>query len=289
MVNKSRQFIVSAAFAKERLQNFLKKQFGDRLSGKEIKSLIDGYHCRVNGKIELFSSYRLRTGDKVDLEFVIEAKKEPSFHLLYEEEGFLIGEKGVATPSEEEFLRKLLNRNDLYLVHRLDKDTTGLLILAKTTQWKKLFEELFKDQNIKKIYHAICEGVTSRESFFKENYLDKVSSYEGQAIWGEVLCGNKGRYAMTQFRMLKKGKKQTLIKAVPVTGRTHQIRVHLSQSGLPILGDKHYARTKSFSYAAPRPFLHAHSLHFVHPLTKKELFFTSPYPEDFKKACEEIF
>ena len=288
LTSRLKTFPVSGKSSGERLQNFLKRHLGEDYSGKRIKQLIDSYGCKVNGKIELFSSYKVMIGDKVQVDIEkLTLKSVETVNILYEDQDFLICDKPANTISDSKVFAKLLQRNTLYPVHRLDKDTTGVILLAKNVAMQKLLEELFKKRQIEKVYHALVEGRSAKPVFKVENTLGKLSQYEGQSIWGAV--NEDGVYALTHFEVLKRAKDHFFIKCMPFTGRTHQIRVHLAEEGLPILGDIHYARDKEFKYSAARSLLHAYSLSFIHPKQNATIHIIAPYPKDFKQALSEIF
>lgn len=278
--------IVPARASGERLQNFLKRHLGEAYSGKRIKQIIDHYGCRVNGKIELFSSYKVRPGDQIRL--ALDKSMAPvaiAPHVLYEDEDLLVWDKPSGAVSEIKNIQSIFTQ-PLYLVHRLDKDTTGVMVLAKNVKVQKSLEALFKTREVKKIYHAIVQGESRQESFTVENRLGKVAEYAGQAVWGEV---QQGLSAVTHFKLLKCSRNHLLLECAPVTGRTHQIRVHLAGQGLPIVGDYHYNRDQEFKHFSPRQLLHALSLSFIHPTTKRPFIVESPYPKDFGLAFDEIF
>lgn len=111
---------------------------------------------------------------------------------------------------------------------------------------------------------------------------------EWQSIWGSV-SQEKGVAAATSWHVLKKGKQASLLQCFPETGRTHQIRVHLSGMGHPILGDHQYGKKFTCSYQAPRCLLHANKIGFIHPFLHKEIAIGAPMPEDFKDAMVSLF
>ena len=285
---KDKTFIVSARFSGERLQNVLKQELGEAYSGKSIKQMIDRYRCRVNGKIEKFSSYKVNRGDRIQLDLAQEPVHEinRALTILYEDDDLLIWDKPIQTVSDPTTLQALFAPQKVYLVHRLDKDTTGVMILAKNTAMQKMLEELFKKREIEKVYEAIVQGRAPSEVFTVENKIGKIAQYEGQAVWGKT---SEGVYALTDFEVIKMTKNHLLVKCRPQTGRTHQIRSHLAEMQLPILGDYHYARTTVFQYPARRSLLHASSASFVHPKTQRQVTAIAPYPEDFRKALNELF
>jgi RluA family pseudouridine synthase len=169
------------------------------------------------------------------------------------------------------------------LLHRLDKDTTGVLLFARNEVAAKEIENLFKKRHIKKTYLAIVRGIPSKSSGIIKNYLGKLHTYHGQTIWGAV-SENKGLPAKTFWKIKKKCGDASLLICHPETGRTHQIRAHLSELGHPILGDHQYGGTTTGLYHPERVLLHASELTFEHPTTKKMIHIKSPLPEDFITA-----
>lgn len=280
--------IVSKEYGGQRLQNVLKEALGSAYSGKAIKAMIDHYGCRVNGKIELFSSYKVHVGDRIHVDLTKNKLPAPSSkgEILYEDDEMIIWNKPAGALSERESLKKHLGEKTFHLVHRLDKETTGVMVLAKTRPMQKALEELFRKREVHKVYHAIAQGQSVRHRFVVHNQLRKLCEYAGQAIWGS---GSSGLEAITHFKVLKKGNKATLIECSPVTGRTHQIRVHLAEESLPIMGDAHYLRSHSFCYQAPRILLHAASVQFNHPTKGVALSIEAPYPDDFMQAVNALF
>ena len=160
------------------------------------------------------------------------------------------------------------------LLHRLDKDTSGVLLFAKTLSSAKEIEGLFKQRLIKKTYHALVEG-NPKPSGKIENYLGKLKTYQGQTLFGEV-SKDKGLLAITSWKVEKSYNGVSLLLCSPTTGRTHQIRVHLSEMGHPILGDYQYGRHFSCDYKAKRMMLHASRIQF------KDFNINAPLPVEFK-------
>jgi RluA family pseudouridine synthase len=288
LINK--KCVVSRQYSGERLQNFLKRSLGEEYSGKRIKQLIDSYGCKVNGKVEVFSSYKVKVGDIIHLDIEKLATKEVEFlKVLYEDEELMLCHKPSGMVSDAALFSKRLNNQTLYLAHRLDKETSGVILLAKNKSMLKQLETLFKTRKIEKVYHAIAQGDVAQKEFTVENHLKKQAEYEGQAIWG---ASSEGLYALTHFKVLKKRahlNTYLLLECMPFTGRTHQIRVHLAGRDLPILGDRHYHREQAFYELASRPLLHAYSLRFTHPKTDELIEVIAPYPRDFHEAVSKIF
>lgn len=216
----------------------------------------------------------------------------PSFPILYEDEYLLAAEKPPGLPTQATLDRKRPDfftalkkqvleekRSDyLALHHRLDRDTSGLLLFAKTKSVNEAVANLFRQHRVQKTYLCLtCKGPGPRE-FTVQNYLiakrDPVlKKMKMQAV------KSGGDPATTSFRRLQEFKKGLLIEAQPKTGRMHQIRVHLSGEGLGIFGDDIYPCAKSPK--ASRLMLHAACLEFLHPVTKVEVRIESSLPEDF--------
>ena len=169
------------------------------------------------------------------------------------------------------------------LIHRLDKDTTGLVMFAKDEETFARMVNLFREFQIKKSYLAIVDKVPNKKQGIIENYLGKLHGWKGQSVWG-VIREEKGMYACTEWSCEKKMKQASLIRCWPKTGRTHQLRVHLAHMGHPIVGDVQYGKLFVCSYPSQRVLLHAETLEFSHPYTQKILQVRAPLPDDFIQA-----
>ncbi len=168
------------------------------------------------------------------------------------------------------------------IVHRLDKDTTGVLLAAKTTAAHKGLVSLFSDRKIEKKYLALCVGNPSDQTISLPIARHPVNRKQ------MCVSSDNGKEAITKTRVLDHNENFTLIEVGLMTGRTHQIRVHLKHIGCPILGDPTYgpsALNKKFNLS--RQLLHAHSVSFIHPITLKALNLTAPIPADMKEALKE--
>lgn len=266
------------AQSEERLLTFVKKKI-NKLTTKELRWAIEHNRCQVNGLVERFASHRLKKGDRV----VIWTEKSQPFkrnpaRILYEDDSLLLYNKPASIDSLS--LSKQLNA---HLVHRLDRDTTGVLLLAKNMLLKKSLEHLFRKRTIQKHYLAIVEGNPQKTEGTIEKFLAPVKKREGAVVWG-IVSRPRGVWSKTAWRLEAQGKKSALLSCFPYTGRTHQLRVHLKGVGHPILGDVEYG---GFNQPAKlfRPLLHAYELIFIHPQTKKKLTITAPLPSDFETWC----
>ncbi|HMD88438.1 MAG TPA: RluA family pseudouridine synthase [Anaerolineaceae bacterium] len=185
----------------------------------------------------------------------------------------------------------------VWVVHRLDRDTSGILILARTAQAHQNLSLQFEHHLIKKTYHAIATGVPDREHFIIERPL----KVDGDRRHRTIVDEQNGKNATTEFLVLENYKKYCLIEARPTTGYTHQIRVHLLAAGYPILSDSLYQLKVKDSPGAPgsntsiqegslihRMALHARSITFTHPLTGQLIEIEAPYPDDFANAINHL-
>jgi RluA family pseudouridine synthase len=273
------KFSIGERDAGKTILSFLKEKL--KISGQAIKRGIDRGAVRLNGVVERFSSVRLQKGDffEFDQAQLIE-KQEFSLPILLEEENFLICSKPSGLVTDQEVFKRLLGRS-VFLVHRLDKDTSGVILVATTQKMQKKFEALFKNRKMRKVYVALVKGVMQQESGTIDNRLMKKKIYQGQAIWGSTK-NPKGLRAITHWKCIGKAKGKSLVQCEPETGRTHQLRVHLSEMGHPILGDHHYGREVKFPPEIDRLCLHAYRLVFNHPDTGEKIQVTAPIPKLFK-------
>ena len=273
------KFSISSRDAGKSILTFLKEKMN--LPGQTLKRAIDQGALRLNGAIERFSSAKLAKGDLLTFDpSKVQEKKDFTLPILQEDDGYLLCSKPSGLVSDQEVFKKLLKRQ-VYLVHRLDKDTSGVILVATTQKMQKKLEALFKKREVRKVYMALVKGSMRRKSGTIDNRLMKKTTYQGQAIWGST-SSSKGLRAITHWKCIQKGKGRELVQCEPETGRTHQLRVHLSEMGHPILGDVHYGREVKFPAEIDRLCLHAYRLIFYHPDTGKKVQATAPLPKLFK-------
>ncbi len=261
----------------QKLINCLQEITREKVSGKFLRRVLEANLCRVNGRIERFASARLQKGDLVELASSWkEGISSPilEFPILYEDDALRFVNKPAGWVCSEENCLRMFGK-ELYLVHRLDKDTTGVLALAKGLQTREEWMAYFAERAVEKEYVAIVDGVPKKESGVIENELIKKRTFEGQTIWGS---GQNGLKATTYWRVLAQGENSALLLCRPITGRTHQIRVHLAEMGHPILIDRQYAARFRSSFFAKRPLLHASRLQIGNAVA------TAPLPSDMQEA-----
>jgi 23S rRNA pseudouridine955/2504/2580 synthase/23S rRNA pseudouridine1911/1915/1917 synthase len=237
-----------------RLVDFLQVTLPQSLSGKALRKALQANGCKVNGRIERFASTPLKKGDLVEFRLNIPLKPT-SFDVLYENDDLQLMNKPAGWVCSPENCAKTFG--SLRLVHRLDKDTTGVLALAKTKEGYDLLLDAFAERKVKKEYLAIVDGEVKEEMGVIENFLSKKKIFEGQVIWGP---SPQGLHALTEWERVQVGNQCSLILCRPITGRTHQIRVHMAGMGHPIITDRQYAASYRSSFTASRPLLHAHRL-----------------------------
>jgi 23S rRNA pseudouridine1911/1915/1917 synthase len=161
------------------------------------------------------------------------------------------------------------------VVHRLDKGTSGVIVFAKTDEMYRACVRLFAERHVHKNYRALVEGLPSLRSGTISAPIGRHSSNRSKM----VVC-SRGRPAVTHWSVetIFQYSRRTLLACEPVTGRTHQIRVHLAHVGMPVVGDTQYGPPRP----APRLFLHAYRLQFAHPSTREHLTIEAPLPPDFE-------
>jgi RluA family pseudouridine synthase len=171
-------------------------------------------------------------------------------------------------------------------VHRLDKETTGALLIAKSVDAREALVHLFRERLVEKIYYAIVDRVPAAEKGCSRGFYGKIGMFQGQTRWG---TRSQGPYrAETYWKRISKGEDAALLACQPITGRTHQIRVHLAEMGHPILVDRQYSTSYACQYFAKRPLLHSLRIRFVHPIIGQQMDVTAPLPRDFTEAMEAL-
>jgi RluA family pseudouridine synthase len=261
------------------LKDFLESVLLEEMKSKKaIKKLLDQGHVSVNRKVERFGKVALKKGDQVVLA-TKEAKSEKQTfepdRILFEDSALLIYDKpcGIISDGVEFMEATSSYYPHLIPIHRLDKETSGILMFAKSKEVLDAMVELFQKEEVKKTYAAIVSGTLSKKRGSINEPIDVVYR-EGTAKRFGVKQG--GKPALTHFELVESKGDHSLLYLFPVTGRTHQLRVHLNFIGHPILGDQVYGREWG-----KRMFLHAMQIAFPHPETTEMVKIVSPLPEEF--------
>jgi RluA family pseudouridine synthase len=221
---------------------------------------------------------------------------EVSIPILFEDDALLVIDKPAGVLSLPDgydrdlpHLATLLaaRYGRLWLVHRLDRDTSGVLVLARTADAHHDLNDQFRERQVKKVYHALIAPAPNWEEISAESPLRK----DGDRQHRTVVDPQRGKPAKTEFEVLERFPLAALIAARPHTGYTHQIRAHLRALGCPILADELYRLPDSPTFAPPpigRMALHAFSISFTHPSSGETLVFNTPQPADFLTAIAKL-
>lgn len=262
------------------LLSFLKEKIQLDLSKKAIKRAIDRGECKVNGWIERFSSIQLQRGDRVAIQNLFQKEEKSPPSILFEDDDFLILNKPKDLVCDQEKVIGFLKK-EIILTHRLDKDTTGILVSAKNQQAKEKAEDAFRTREVEKKYLAVVDGKVQWKTEVCEGFLEKKKQFQGQTVWGR---GEKGFFAKTHIKCIDSKDHASLLLCRPVTGRTHQIRVHVKELGHPILGDFQYAKRFRCPLHPSRMLLHASeiSLPFAPFQIRADL------PKDFGEEMKKL-
>ncbi len=165
------------------------------------------------------------------------------------------------------------SRNRVFIVHRLDRDTSGVLIFAKSEEHKRYLQDNWK--NFSKTYYAVVSGILSKKEGTITSYLAENSAHKVYSVTDQ----KKGKYAKTGYKVIKESSNNSLVEIDLFTGRKNQIRAHFSEQGHPVIGDRRYGNKKE---GTKKLALHAGTLTFLHPYTKTEMTFTADIPSHFK-------
>lgn len=184
-------------------------------------------------------------------------------------------------PNLVEILNRVYDR--VWVVHRLDRDTSGVIVFARSAEIHRALNTQFDTRRVSKIYHAIVRGTPEWDAIVVDQSLRPNSDRRHRTVIDSV----RGKPAVTHLRVIERFDQHALIEAAPETGRTHQIRVHLAFQGYPIVADALYGDGQGVA-GLTRLGLHARSLSFEHPNTHKVVRFDAPYPEDFASALENL-
>lgn len=287
----------------KRLDIYIAENFNE-LSRTMIKKLIESNNILVNDKSEKVS-YKVQANDNISID-VPEAKEtklkaqEIPLDIIYEDSDIIVVNKPkgmVVHPANGNPDGTLVNailsicKTSLSgiggelrpgIVHRLDKDTSGLIIVAKNDKAHINMSEQIKERNVKKTYIALVRGnVPEEEATINMPIGRSTKDRKKMAVT------KNGKQAITHFKVLKRYSKYTLLEIKIETGRTHQIRVHMAEIGYPVVGDAVYSNGKN-EFGIEGQMLHAYKLEFMHPITNKHMELTAPLPQYFEEILKKL-
>ena len=310
MALRTEVVVVEKTLPGTRLDTFLRSKF-PAASRSAIQRLIEEKNVLVNGRA-VKPTHKPSAGEKIEVCWpeARPAEAQPEeipLDVLFEDEHLLVLNKSAgavvhpaAGHEEHTLVNALLHHCAGKLsgiggvmrpgiIHRLDKDTSGCLVVAKHDAAHVGLSQQFASRKVEKIYHAIVCGELPRETGEIRAGIARHPTHRKRMAVSE-----RGREARTTFKILERLNSATLVETTLHTGRTHQIRVHFQHIGFPIVGDDTYGNPQNrkledlTGYTAPRQMLHASKLAFIHPHTGRRVSFEAPWPEDFRDAIAAL-
>ncbi|MEG0796436.1 MAG: RluA family pseudouridine synthase [Odoribacter sp.] len=271
------------------LLNFLFESLNNE-SKTTVKSLLTHKQISVNGHLVTQFDLPLKPGDEIDVFFDKSAIpfSHPLLNILYEDQSLIVINKmsGLLSMSSErdkektayrilsDHVKKTTPHSCVFILHRLDRDTSGVMMFAKSQEVQEILQKNWDQMILERKYVAVVEGQLEKEFGQIKSYVAENSAYIVHKATAET-----GKLAITNYKVLKVGQGCSLVELELETGRKNQIRVHLQELGHPVVGDKKYGAT---SNPIHRLALHAFKLRFIHPLTREEMNFELPIPNRFK-------
>lgn len=295
-------FIVTEEHAKMRLDKYV-TEVADDISRNRIQSLIEDGKVLVNG-IKGKANYKVKLGEEIilqledDKELDVEAEDIP-LDIRYEDEDVIVINKPkgmVVHPANGNQSGTLVNAllyhvKDLSgingvlrpgIVHRIDKDTTGLLIVAKNDIAHASLSKQLQTKSVNRLYYALVHGVIPHDF----GTIDAPIGRDSKDRQKMCVTSTNSKDARTHFKVIERFKEYTLVECRLETGRTHQIRVHMQYIGYPVVGDEKYSYRKTMKTNGQ--LLHAHQLSFIHPRTNEQVTVEAPLPKIFEDVLAEL-
>ena len=270
------------------LLEFLLETFKSQ-SRNSVKSLLSSHRVSVDGAPVSQFNFKLYPGDTVIISnSPIKKKTRSKLPIIYEDDDLIVINKpsgllSIASDNEKsstayrmlsDYVQQKDKHNRIFVVHRLDEDTSGVLMVAKNPEIQKALQDNWNDIVSKRGYYAIVEGQMPQNEGTIKSYLKKNSQ--------NLMYSSKdknGQFSITHYKVMKTNEKYSLLDVNIDTGRKNQIRVHLGDLGHNIIGDDKYGNP---SNPLKRLGLHAYCLELTHPITKKKMKFTAPMPKEFE-------
>lgn len=269
------------------------------MSRNNIKSLLSRKQVAVNGAAISQFDYQLVKGDEVYIgkkSFRVPQEKRKILDIIYEDDEFIVINKpsgllSIASDNEKgltayrllmDYYRREDAHNRIYVVHRIDKDTSGVLMVAKNEKIRDLLQNSWNDIVTKRGYYALVEGSVEEDSKTIKSWLRQTST---NLMYSSHKPGD-GQESITHYKTITKNKDYSLLDVHIDSGRKNQIRVHMKEMGHNVVGDEKYGSTKN---PIKRLGLHAYELEFRHPVSQKTYIFKAKMPEEFNKPFQEGF
>ena len=284
----------------KRIDSFLNEVIEDA-TRSYIQKIIDGGYVVITGKKTTISGNILKVTETIVVnlpedETLDLIPEDIPLEIIYEDSDIVIINKApnmVVHPAHGNYNGTLVNAllyhiKDLStingvirpgIVHRLDKDTSGVIVVAKHDEAHTTLSDMFKEKTLEKTYVCIAKGVFKDKSGRIETLIGRDPRDRKKM----AVVTENGKIAISNYEVLDESKNYSLVKVRIETGRTHQIRVHMKSLNHPILGDATYGNSTD---GIARQMLHAYRLKFTHPISKKDMVVTAPIPEDFKRAAK---
>lgn len=264
------------------LFEFLKLKLNN-LSKNSIKNILHDKYVYINGKCITKYDYLLKLNDKVVV------KSTNDLDILYEDKDIIVVNKPnglltISTQNEEEktlyhqvheYVKRVNKNNKIFIIHRLDKDTSGVVMFAKSEKVKNLYQNKWNSIVLNRCYYAVIDGIVKNKEGTIKSYLSENSNYIVYST------NNKnGKLAITEYKVLKEKNNKSLLDINIKTGRKNQIRVHMKENLYPIAGDNKYGKKDK---NAKRLYLHAYKLELLNPITNKKIIFETKIPKEFDR------
>ncbi len=263
------------------------------LSGNRVNGLLHRGQVKLRGEVTTQFDAPVNEGDAVAINFTrpYTVLRHPRLQLVYEDEyvvvvnkgyGLLSVSRGAAKPETtaynivKNYLKECDSRQKVFIVHRLDRDTSGLMMFAKTPEAKETMQHNWNNMVLERKYVAVVEGNVENDEGVIRSYLGETSAHEVFSTQDP----QQGKLAVTRYKVLARGQGRSLVEYSLDTGRKNQIRVHSRELGHPIVGDRRYGASQS---PIGRLCLHARTLRFVHPQSRNDMNFQLPVPAKFLK------
>ena len=284
----------------KRIDSFLNEVIEDA-TRSYIQKIIDGGYVEITGKKTTKSGNKLKGTETIVVnlpedETLDLVPEDIPLEIIYEDSDIVIINKApnmVVHPAHGNYNGTLVNAllyhiKDLStingvirpgIVHRLDKDTSGVIVVAKHDEAHTTLSDMFKEKTLEKTYVCIAKGIFKDKSGRIETLIGRDPRDRKKM----AVVTENGKIAISNYEVLDESKNYSLVKVRIETGRTHQIRVHMKSLNHPILGDATYGNSTD---GIDRQMLHAYRLKFTNPISKKEMVVTAPIPEDFKRAAK---